>query len=166
MLELRLLNDSDIPLVEVWLNKSHVKRWYEIPHLGITIDDWVYEIKEHNGKFQWITYLVVLWQGCPVGLCLYYRCADSCNENFGTLPLNDSYGIDYLIGEEAYLGKGMGKEIITLLVDKIFSLPDAKRVTADVDKTNKVSQRALLSCGFILLDAEQSRYVIYHKDGQ
>lgn len=25
MLELRLLNDDDIPLVEVWLNKEHVK---------------------------------------------------------------------------------------------------------------------------------------------
>ena len=32
-----------------------------------------------------------------------------------------SYGIDYLIGEEAYLGKGFGKEIVTLLVRKVFS---------------------------------------------
>lgn len=40
MLELRLFNDSDMPLVKVWLNKEHVKRWYEIPRMGITIDDW------------------------------------------------------------------------------------------------------------------------------
>lgn len=39
MLELRLLNDADIPLIEKWLNKEHVKKWYEIPHLGVTLDD-------------------------------------------------------------------------------------------------------------------------------
>jgi RimJ/RimL family protein N-acetyltransferase len=163
MLELRLLNDSDIPLVEVWLNKEHVKKWYEIPSLGITIDDWISEIKEHKGKFQWITYLIVLWQSRPIGICLYYKCVDSSGEDFGTLSLTGSYGIDYLIGEESYLGKGLGKETITLLLDKIFSLQDAQRVTANIDKNNKASKKALLSCGFELLDAGSSRYIICNK---
>ena len=161
MLDFRLLNDSDIPLVEIWLNEEHVKRWYEIPVLGITINNWLSELKEHKGEFQWITYLIVLWQDRPIGLCLYYKCEDSSDEDFGTLPLADSYGIDYLIGEKSYLGKGLGKEIITLLVDRIFSLPYAQRVTADIDKNNKVSENALLSCGFKLLDTGSSRYLIY-----
>lgn len=97
-----------------------MKRWYEIPDLGITINDWISELKEYKGEFQWITYLIVLWQDRPIGLCLYYKCVDSSDEDFGTLPLTGSYGIDYLIGEESYLGKGLGKGIITLLVDKIF----------------------------------------------
>lgn len=159
MLELRLLDDHDISLVEAWLNKEHVKRWYEIPHLGITIDDWMSEIKGRNGEYQWLTYYIALWQGHPIGLCQYYKCVDS-DEDFGTLPLTGSYGIDYLIGEESYLGKGLGKGIITLLVDKIFSFPDAQRVTADIDENNKASEKALLSCGFALFDAERSRYVI------
>ena len=163
MLELRLLNDSDIPLIEIWLNKEHVKRWYEIPALGITINDWISELKEYKGEFQWITYLIVLWQDRPIGLCLYYKCVDSSDEDFGTLPLTGSYGIDYLIGEESYLGKGLGKGIITLLVDKIFSLQDAQRVTADIDKNNKASEKTLLSCGFKLLDTGSSRYVIYKR---
>ncbi len=58
----------------------------------------------------------------PIGLCLYYKCMDSDDEDFGTLPLIGSYGIDYLIGDKSYLGKGLGKGIITLLLDKIFSL--------------------------------------------
>ena len=163
MLELRLLNDSDIPLIEIWLNKEHVRRWYEIPELGITINDWISELKEYKGEFQWITYLIVLWQDHPIGLCLYYKCVDSSDEDFGTLPLTGSYGIDYLIGEESYLGKGLGKGIITLLVDKIFSLQDAQRVTADIDKNNKASEKTLLSCGFKLLDTGSSRYVIYKR---
>ena len=160
MLELRLLNDDDIPLVEVWLNKEHVKKWYEIPQLGVSINDWIYELKERNGEYKWLTHLIVLWQGLPIGLCQYYQCEDSRDEDFGTLPLVGSYGIDYLIGEESCLGKGLGNGMITLLVDKVFSFPNAQRITADIDKENKASERTLLSCGFELFDAETSRYIL------
>ncbi len=163
MLQMRLLHDDDIPLVAFWLNEEHVKRWFEVPNLGITIHDWISEIKEHKGAFQWITYLIVLWQDHPIGLCLYYRCVDSSGEDFGTLPLAGSYGIDYLIGEKSYLGRGLGKRIITMLVDRIFSLPDAQRVTADIDKNNKASEKALLSCGFQSSGTGSSRYVIVKK---
>lgn len=163
MLGFRPLNDTDIPLIESWLHKEHVKRFYEIPDLGITIDDWISEIKEYKGEFQWITYLVVTWQDSPIGLCLYYKCEDSSGEDFGPLPLTGSYGIDYLIGEESFLGKGLGKEIITLLVGQIFLLQDALRVTADVDKNNKASGKALYSCGFRLVETGSSRYVIYKR---
>ncbi len=156
-----MLCDDDIPIVEVWLNKEHVKRWYEIPHMGVTISDWMHEIREHDGEFRWITHLIAMYQGRPFGLCQYYRCSDSNDEDFGTLPIKGSYGIDYLIGEESHLGNGLGKAIIKMLADKIFSLPDAERVTADIDRSNKASENALLSCGFILLDAEKSRYVLY-----
>ncbi len=165
MLQFRLLDDNDLLLVETWLNKEHVKRWYEIPRLGVSIEDWMYEIKERNGEFKWLTYLMVLYDGRPIGLCQYYKCEDSLDEAFGTLPLKGSYGIDYLIGEEAYIGKGLGKAMITLLADKIFSFPDAQRVTADIDKDNKASEKTLLSCGFTLLDAGHSRYIL-NKDGQ
>lgn len=159
MLELRLLKDEDISLVKIWLNKEHIKKWYEIPHLGVTLDDWIFEIKERNGEFKWLTHLIATWEGKPIGLCQYYKCSDS-DEDFGVLPVKGSYGIDYLIGEEAYLGKGLGKGIITLLVEKIFSFPDAERVTADIDKDNQASEKSLLSCGFTLIDAEHSRYVL------
>lgn len=163
MLKLRLLVNDDVQLVESWLNKEHVKRWYEIPSLGISLDDWMHEIKERNGEYKWLTHLITLWQGRPIGMCQYYKCIDS-DEDFGTLPIEGSYGIDYLIGEESCLGKGLGKEMIALLVDRIFSFPDAQRVTADIDKENKASGKALLSCGFELYDKKHARYVI-HKEG-
>ena len=135
---LRQLRNEDVALFEKWLYTPHVAKWYHYPldwiDLGVTIDDWIYEIKEYKEEFQWITYLIAMWNNRPIGLCLYYKCVDSSDENLGTLPLIGSYGIDYLIGKETYTGKGLGKEIITLLVDKIFSLQSAQRVTADIDK--------------------------------
>lgn len=106
-----------------------------------------------------------IYEGCGVSQTpsQYYKCEDSRDEDFGSLPIEGSYGIDYLIGEEACLGKGLGKEMVTSLVDLVFSFPDAKRVTADIDKENKASERTLLSCGFTLFDVECSRYVLTHK---
>lgn len=160
MLELRPVNDSDIPLITIWLNKEHVKRWYEVPHLGVSVNDWIYELEERNGEFNWITHFIVLWQDRPIGFCQYYKCVDSKEEDFGTLPIKGSYGIDYLIGEEAYLGKGLGKKMVMMLTDKVFSFPDAGRVTADIDNENKASEGTLLSCGFKLLDDGGSRFFI------
>lgn len=159
MLKLRLLCDNDVPLIESWLNKEHVKRWYEIPHMNIFIDDWMYEIRERNGEFKWLTYLIVECENSPIGFCQYYKCIDS-DEDYGALQVKGSYGIDYLIGKESYLGKGLGKEMVMLLVNKVLSFTDAQRVTADIDSGNTASQKTLLSCGFELFDAKSSRYVI------
>lgn len=100
-----------------------------------------------------------MWQERPIGLCLYYKCVDN-GEDFGNLPLQGTYGIDYLIGEEAYLGKGLGKSMVTLLVEYIFSFPDALRITTDIDKNNKASEGTLLACGFKLFEDGRCRYMI------
>jgi len=95
----------------------------------------------------------------PIGLCLYYKCTDSIGEDFGTLPLSGAYGIDYFIGEESLLGKGLGKKMIAVLLEKIYERADACCVTADTDMNNVASIQTLLSCGFILLDNGKGRYV-------
>ena len=86
MLQLREFTESDLALAEAWLHKAHVRKWYEIPQLGVTLADWMMEYKERNGKYQWITHLIVMWQEKPIGLCQYYKATDS-EEDFGTLLL-------------------------------------------------------------------------------
>lgn len=120
-------------------------------------------MKERNGEYKWLTHLIVLWQGRPIGLCQYYKCEDSKDEDFETLPISGSYGIDYFIGEETCIGKGLGKEMIKLLVNKVFSFPDAQRITADIDRENTASERTLLSSCFVLLNTDSSRYFLLNK---
>ena len=66
MLQLREFTESDLALAEAWLHKAHVRKWYEIPQLGVTLEDWMMEYKERNGKYQWITHLIVMWQEKPI----------------------------------------------------------------------------------------------------
>lgn len=159
MLELRLLCDNDLPLVEKWLNTDYVKRWYEIPSEGFFISDWLHEISEREKDFKWITYLIAMYQNRPIGMCLHYKSINSIDEDFGSLVLDNAYSIDYLIGEKEYIGKGLGKKLVNLLVDRIFSFEDAQIVTADINIENMASRGTLLSCGFSLLEGSKHRYI-------
>jgi len=161
ILKIRLLNDDDVQLMENWLNKEYIKKWFEVPGL-CSIDDWLSEIKRRNDEFKWITYFIALWEERPIGFCLYYKCADAAEDWYGYTPLSGTYSIDYLIGEEAYLGKGIGKSMIALLVKKIFSLTDSERIIVQPDEDNKASCNSLLSNGFIF-DTKNNVYIITKK---
>ncbi|MDR2899105.1 MAG: GNAT family N-acetyltransferase, partial [Clostridiales bacterium] len=78
-------------------------------------------------------------------------------------PLNGAYSIDYFIGEEIYIGKGLGKAIIGLLTDKIFSLKDAQRIIVQPDEENNASCNSLLSNGYVL-DGENNVYIKLKED--
>ena len=157
-LSLRPVADSDLALLENWLNKDYILQWYH------DAGEWLTEIKGRNGDFHFITHFIVIKGDKPIGFCQYYDCFEAAEEWYSINGRNEKYSIDYLIGEEAYLRKGLGKGIIALLVDRIFSFPDAERVTADIDKENRASEKALLSNGFMLLDEKHSRYVFNKRD--
>lgn len=152
-LKIRLFNDSDLELMKVWLEKDHVAKWYGQP------DDWIEEIEGRNNQFKFIKHFIVLNDKEPIGFCQYYSCSDANEDWYGDLPLLGTYSIDYLIGEENYLGKGLGKGIIRLLVEKIFSLEDSKRIIVQPETDNAASCNSLLSNGFMF----DIKNILYYK---
>lgn len=63
------------------------------------------------------------------------------------LEKNHTYEIGYLIGEEEYLNRGIGKMIIWKLEEKIIEL-GGREIAADPSEENAVSIKVLLSNGF------------------
>jgi RimJ/RimL family protein N-acetyltransferase len=141
-ISLRPFVDSDIPFFIEWLNKPYIQKWYD------PIDEWLEEVENCDGTFSWISHFIVMFEDVPIGFCQYYDCFDSQNfedwngrkfENRGEV-----YSIDYLIGNENYLGKGYGKELVRLLTDMVFAL-GAKEIIVDPDKENVNSNGVLLA---------------------
>ena len=67
---------------------------------------------------------------------------------YGGIPeKNHTYEIGYLIGEEEYLNRGIGKMIIWKLEEKIIEL-GGREVAADPSEENAASIKVLLSNGF------------------
>ena len=139
---LKSVEDSDIRLLTVWLNKDYILKWYH------DADELLKEIKERNGEFSFLNHFIVLAGDKPIGFCQYYDCYYAQEEWYSINNPNEIFSIDYLIGEEEYLGKGYGKKIVKMLIDKI-SKQQSAEIVVQPDNENTASCKALLANGFI-----------------
>lgn len=152
MIQLRKMEQTDLPVFKKWLYTPHVAMWYHNPL------DWIKEVEEQDGESCWIHHFIVEHEGQPVGFCQYYACKDSDELWEGYTALGGSYSIDYMIGEPDFLRKGLGKLIVAELTDRIAHHSDAKRIVVQPEPENKASCVLLLSCDFVL-DTEKEIYV-------
>lgn len=141
-LYLRDLEEADVALLNQWLHKPYILRWYEDP------EAWLDEINKRQGAFAFIRHFIAMSGGQPVGFCQYYDCHAAGEDWYSVSAPGKTYSVDYLIGEEAYLCKGYGKRIIQLLTEAIREETQAKEVIVQPDKENLPSCRALIACGF------------------
>lgn len=142
MLTLRAFTDGDMPLMETWLYTAHVARYYHEP------EDWLYELRQRNGEFRFLSHFIA-WDGeTPVGFGQYYDCCDAGEDWYTVGNPGEVYSIDYLIGDTDYLGKGYGKELVRLLVERILKHRDAKEIIVQPEAINVQSNRVLIANGF------------------
>lgn len=139
---LRQLLDKDIVLFERWLYMPHIAKWYHNPL------SWMDEVQKRNDQYSFIHHFIVEDGGKPIGFCQYYEYRHSGEDWHGGTDINGAYSIDFLIGDTEYLGKGFGKAIIHLLVEKIKLHNNAKRIIVQPEQENRASCNTLLSCGF------------------
>lgn len=160
-LALRPLEDTDIPLMSQWLQQPYVKKWYD------PIDEWIEEIRERHDTYSWLHHFILWDGGIPIGFGQYYDCFDSVGleewKDRKFTKRGEVYSIDYLIGDESYLGKGFGKQIVGLLTNAVFKL-GAKEIIVDPDKSNFASQGVLVANGYTF-DDQQGYYAITNRIG-
>ena len=139
---LRDFQDADKALLQAWLTEPHVARWYEHPA------DWVYEIEHRRTAFSWIRHFIAECDGVPFGFCQYYEYRLGGEAWHGDIDTWGAYSIDYLIGNKDYLGRGLGKETVLALVERVSACKNARRILVQPDERNKASCGTLLSAGF------------------
>lgn len=142
--EVRLRNflDTDMRLLRSWLTLPHVIKWYHNPKL------WIEELRGRFDKFSYITHLMVIVDDKPIGFCQYYQIEVAGEDWYGTIRREDTYSMDYLIGDTNYLSKGLAPKIIDLLTKKIFMETNAKQIIVQPEEENLKSRRALARAGY------------------
>ncbi len=146
---LRALEEGDIVLLANWLKKEHVKKWYEHP------EEWLREAKEREGEFSFLNHYIVEIDGAPVGFCQYYDCFAADEDWYCAEAPRSMFSIDYMVGEEAYLKRGVGRQIVIALMRKIADIAPGAEIVVQPDGENIASNRLLLSCGFAFDDAKE-----------
>lgn len=143
---LRTFAEEDLPVFKEWLEKEHIRKWYTEP------EDWIAEVTLRQEDFSWISHFMVLKENRRIGFCQYYKIIDSNEPCYAKLPQEGTYSIDYLIGEEEYLGKGNGKKIVQLLTAMIFAKPDSERIVVQPEPENRASCNALIANDYVFED--------------
>jgi len=149
---LKPLLKEDIPLFSKWLNKGYIYKWF-CPNGEEYRQAWMDEVINRNNKYNFMKHFIITCHDKKIGFCLCMDCyfeQEYISEHYGvTVDEKETvYEIGYLIGEEEYLNKGLGRIIVRKLEEKIIEI-GGKKILADPDEKNIPSIKTLLSNGFI-----------------
>lgn len=147
----RRLTDDDLPLLHRWLNDPGVVRWWEGDDVS-----WAGVVGEYGSASTDPTehYLASV-DDTDIGWIQCYAVADYPNEDevkqWWALEIDRTAGgIDYLIGETADRGRGLGTAMISAFVDQVVwpQHPEWTQACASPVAENVASWRALEKAGF------------------
>lgn len=143
-LAIRPFTAGDLPQFEQWVNQPHVSRWWE--------ETTPEQIEEHYGPALRGEDATRLWvfevNGRSLGFAQDYRIAD--HPEYALLcGRPDAIGFDYLIGDAAFVGRGLGTSLLwVFLRDIVWPAYDAGEFFAAPDHRNVASRRVLAKLGF------------------
>jgi aminoglycoside 6'-N-acetyltransferase len=145
----RLLEREDLPLLREWLARPHVEKWWREPYDVASVEAAYGPMIDRTDPTEGF---IALRQGRPIGFIQRYRLEDYPEWQRAIAPgvgTTRGLGIDYLIGDEAMTGRGLGPEMIAAMVDRSWEdFPDVPVIVVDVLQDNRASWRALERAGF------------------
>lgn len=137
------LQANDLDLLCAWLNKSHVKEWWDDRLSNAEIKT---KYGERIGDSVVVPFLIFLDQK-PIGFIQYYY-ANKIGEGWWIEETEGTIGIDQFIGEEEYINRGYGTRIIREFVKNLFENLNIRKVITDVDPYNHRAIRCYEKAGF------------------
>ena len=140
MIEFRLLSAEDLSLVEEWLRRDHVARWWR-DDIGESLTEYRAAIE---GREPTDHYLIVV-DGRPVGMIQTYLVSDYPEWEAIVEVGAGVAGVDILIGEQELIGQGLGPRILATFAREVATAP---AVIATVEEENRRSWRAFEKAGF------------------
>lgn len=109
------MTGEDLPAIEAWLRLPHVARWWT-PDTRAGQEIAKYRQRVDGTSARPTIMLMVIWDADPIGWCQWYRWADYPAEAAAMSARDGEMGIDYAIGDPAWVGRGTGTRLVAALV--------------------------------------------------
>ena len=150
VLSLRPMTDEDLPAVRAWLGLPHVARWWT-PDATPEQEVAKYRRRINGTSARPTIMLTVTWAGDPIGWCQWYRWADYPAEAAAMGAYDGEIGIDYAIGDPAWVGRGAGTMLIAALVAEARRHHPGAGILTAPEAANTPSRRVLEKNDFHLV---------------
>ncbi len=144
MIHFERLQTKHYTLIHDWFNKPHVQAFYSLREW--TLDEVEKKLAPYlHGDVK--GHIIVLDK--PVGYIQSYPIKSYPWENQGLDEdvIQKGAGIDFFIGEENYMGRGIGKDIVNAFLDQVL-WQEFDYCVVDPDEKNTRSINCFKSCGF------------------
>ena len=149
MIAFRPLVASDLAQLHEWLQREHVRRWWDDHE---TLDEvTAHYLPSIEGR-EPSDHYVILVDDRPVGMIETYLVSD--HPDYAALvDVGPAVaGVDLLIGEPELTGRGLGTEVLRRFVDDVvFARTEIHACMAGVDVENAASLRAFAKAGFAVV---------------
>jgi RimJ/RimL family protein N-acetyltransferase len=140
VIEFRPLAEDDLPLVEEWLRRDHVARWWR--------DDIAESLAEYRAALEGrepTDHFMIVVDGCAIGMIQTYLVSDYPEWEEVVQVGEGVAGVDLMIGEEELIGRGLGPQILSAFACDLVAAPS---IVATVEEANRRSWRAFEKAGF------------------
>ncbi|MFD1205518.1 GNAT family N-acetyltransferase [Sporosarcina contaminans] len=145
-LAIRELIEEDKQLMVKWLSDPEVLQYYEgrdrPADLAQVEEDFFGEAGDELR-------CLILYEKNPIGYVQFYPIGDEEREIYGYFDaLNTIYGMDQFIGEVSYWNKGIGTQLVEMVVNYLFTDRKADRIVMDPQTWNERAIRCYEKSGF------------------
>lgn len=145
-----LLKQEDFSLLRQWLLEPHVSRWWAD---DASLEGIAAMYKGNIDGTEPSDVFVVSCDSRPIGLVQWFRMweyPDYAREVAALEPVGSgTWSLDYLIGDAALVGRGVGTQLIAAFVRQLWmDKPDADCIVVPVHADNIASWRVLEKVGF------------------
>lgn len=115
----RPLSKADIPQMHIWFNKPHVQQYYSLREWSL--DEVESKLLPYIENATNVFGFIILKADLPIGYVQCYRVADYPwpDQDISDDIIRQTAGIDLFIGDEKYIGSGLGTVVITEVLEQL-----------------------------------------------
>jgi aminoglycoside 6'-N-acetyltransferase len=151
-LAFRLMRDDvrDYELMSKWLTNPRVLQFYEGRDSPLSLEQIAEKYEPRILVAEGVTPCLLLLRGTAIGYLQYDPIAEDTTVSYGLGDGNiaDVYALDMFIGEPDFWGRGFGTRAVSLFLEYLFGIRDARKVVTDPHVDNVRAIRFYEKCGF------------------
>ena len=143
----KTMQENDTRILFDWCQQPHISKWWQAP---ADYDKFLEKYHPDKMAENFVHPFIIYFDEQPIGYIQYYEC-DKADDGWwtkqGVQPAG-SLGMDVVIGESEYIGKGYGTTIVKKFVEKLFEETDTKKIIIDPDPENIAAIHCYEKVGF------------------